>query len=120
MPVYKVKPETDYPMTAPDGANRKKKRYPSVTIPVSKEIIAALEVGKPVVVELKGTVRALESRESVDTDPYSNRNEIRVELSVVEAYPNEADEEEADDAEQKEPDMKGAIDKGLGYAKKKK
>jgi hypothetical protein len=64
MPIYKVKPEQDYPMTAPSGENRKKKRYPSVTIPVSPEIIAALEVGKPVVVELKGTVRGLESRQS--------------------------------------------------------
>lgn len=120
MPVYKVKPEPDY-MTSPVAVDKRKnkKRYPSVTIPVSKEIIAALEVGKPVVVELKGTVRGLESRESVDSDPYSNRNELRVELSVVEAYPNEADEEEADDKEQGEPDMKTAIDKGLGYPKKK-
>lgn len=117
MPVYKVKPETDYPTAMPSSVDRKKKRYPSVTIPVSKEIIAALEVGAAVVVELKGTVRGLESRESVDNDPYANRNELRVELSVVEAYPNEDDEEEADDAEEKEPDMKDAIDAGLGYKK---
>ncbi len=115
MPVYKVKPETDYPMTAPSPEGRKKKRYPSVTIPVSKEIIAALEVGKPVEVTLKGTVRGLESRESVDNDPYANRNEIRVELNVVEAYPSE--EAEDDEEEEKEPDMKDAIDKALGYKK---
>lgn len=116
MPVYKVKPETDYPTAMPAESAKKKKRYPSVTIPVSKEIIAALEVGKSVVVELKGTVRGLESRESVDNDPYANRNELRVELSVVEAYPSEAEEEAADKAE---PTMKDAIDAKLGYTKKK-
>lgn len=114
MPIYKVKPEPDYSM--PTVGEKKRKRNPSVTIPVSKEIIAALEVGKPVVVELKGTVRGLESRESVDSDPYANRNEIRVELSVVEAYPSEEVEEEA---EAKEPSMKDAIDAGLNYTKKK-
>lgn len=112
MPVYKVKPEPDY-MTSPQPASKGKKRYPSVTIPVSKEIIAALEVGKPVEVTLKGTVRGLESRESSDSDPYSNRNELRVELSVVEAYPSEAEEEKV------EPDMKDTIDAKLGYGKKK-
>src|SRR4051812_10215441 len=65
MPIYKVKPESDYPFTAMPGKGEKnKKRYPSVTIPVSPEIIAALEVGGDVVVELKGKVRALESRQS--------------------------------------------------------
>lgn len=119
MPVYKVKPEQDYPMAISSAERKKEKRYPSVTIPVSPEIIAALEVGGDVVVELKGKVRALESRQSTESDPYSNRNELRVELRLVEAYPNEDAEEEADDKEQKEPDMKSAIDKGLGYAKKK-
>lgn len=119
MPTYKVKPEADYPMTAPESSKKKGKRYPKVYIPVSPEIIAALEVGGPVVVELKGKVVGMESRKSSDGSPYSNKNEIQVELRVVEAYPNEAGEEEADDAEQKEPDMKSAIDKGLGYPKKK-
>lgn len=116
MPTYKVKPENDYP-TAIEPTDKRKKRYPSVTIPVSAEIIAALEVGGDVVVELKGKVRALESRQSTESDPYSNRNELRVELRLVEAYPNEDAEEEADD--KKAPDMKSAIDKGLGYGKKK-
>lgn len=120
MPTYKVKPENDYPMTVESSSKKKEKRYPSVSIPVSPEIIAALEVGGDVVVELKGKVRGLESRQSVDNDPYSNRNELRVELRVVEAYPSEDAEEEADDAETKEPDMKDAIDKGLGYEKAKK
>lgn len=116
-PVYEVKPEADYPMTAPGGMEkRKKKRYPTVTIPVSKEIIAALEIDKPVVVELKGTVRGLETRESSDSDPYNNRKELRIELSVVEAYPSEEEEEAAED----KTDMKGAIDKALGYDKAKK
>jgi len=112
VPTYKVKPENDYPM-AIDSTAKKKKRYPTVTVPVSPEIIKALEVGKPCFVELKGTVRALESRQSSDSDPYSNRNELRIELREVEAYPSEDVEEK----EEKEPDMKGAIDKGLGYKK---
>jgi hypothetical protein len=119
VPVFKVKPENDYPIAVDSAERRKKKRFPTVSIPVSPAIIAALEVGKPVVVELKGTVRGLESRQSADADPYMNRNELRVELRVVEAYPSEDDEEEADDAEQKEPSMKDAIDKGLGYGKAK-
>lgn len=114
MPTYKVKPEQDYPMAmSSESSAKKKKRYPSVTIPVSPEIIKALEVGGEVVVELKGTVRGLESRQSTDNDPYSNRNELRVELRVVEAYAGEASDEE----DEKEPDMKDAIDKGLGYSK---
>lgn len=119
MPTYKVKPETDYPMTAESSAKKKEKRYPTVYIPVSPEIIAALEVGSQVVVELKGKVVGLESRQSSDPGSYNNKNEIRVELRVVEAYPNEDAEEEADDAETKEPSMKDEIDAKLGYAKKK-
>ena len=117
MPKYTVKPENDYPAPiASNGPTKRKKTYPSVSIPVSPEIIAALEVGKPVTVELQGTVRGLESRQSTDNDPWSNRNELRVELRMVEAYPGEDAEE--DDAEGEKDDMKGAIDKGLGYAKK--
>lgn len=119
MPVYKVKPETDYPMEATSPAKRKEKRYPKLYIPVSPEIIAALELGGQVVVELNGKVVGMESRKSEDGGPYSNKNEIQVELRVVEAYPSEDAEEEADDAETKEPSMKDAIDEKLGYAKKK-
>lgn len=115
MPTYKVKPEPDYSCAVP-AEKSKKKRYPSVTIPVSPEIIAALEVGGQVVVELKGTVRGLESRQSTDNDPYSNRNELRLELRVVDAYAGEEADEEEDE---KEPSMKDAIDAGLGYSKKK-
>src|SRR5207248_1658873 len=110
--------EADYP-TAIESGKKKEKRYPSVTIPVSPEIIAALEVGGQVVVELKGKVRGLESRQSTDNNPYDNRNELRVELRTVEAYASEDDEEEADDAAKPEPTMKDAIDEKLGYAKKK-
>jgi hypothetical protein len=116
MPVYNVKPEQDYPMAVESPARKKEKRYPTVTVPVSPEIIAALEVGGDVVVELKGKVRALESRQSTDNDPYANRNEMRVELRVVEAYPSE-EEEEAEETK-KEPSMKDAIDEKLGYTKK--
>jgi hypothetical protein len=66
---------------------RKQEALPDRHIPVSPEIIAALEVGGDVEVTLKGTVRGLESRQSTDNDPYNNRNELRVELRVVEAYP---------------------------------
>jgi len=114
VPVYRVKPEQQQYPTAVEPSAKKKKSYPSVTIPVSKEILDALEVGGQVVVELKGTVRGLESRQSTDNDPYSNRNELRMELRVVKAYPGEDAEEESDE---KEPDMKEAIDKGLGYSK---
>jgi hypothetical protein len=116
MPTYKVKPEQDYPITAMPGKGEKnKKRYPTVNIPVSPEIIAALKVGGDVEVTLKGKVRGLESRQSTDNDPYNNRNELRVELRVVDAYQAEggADDEE----EEAEPTMKDAIDKGLGYKK---
>ena len=119
MPTYKVKPETDYPgMCCPsDSASTKKKekRYPTVYVPVSPEIIAALEIDGQVTVELKGKVVGLESRQSSDGAAYNNKNEIRVELRVVEAYPGEDAEE--DDADEKEPDMKDAIDEGLGYKK---
>jgi hypothetical protein len=114
MPTYKVKPEQDYGCAVPaESSKKKQKRYPTVSIPVSPEIIKELEVGGQVVVELKGTVRGLESRQSADNDPWSNRNELRVELRVVEAYASEDAEEE----DEKEPDMKDAIDKGLGYSK---
>src|SRR5690349_21732780 len=82
VPKYVVKPESDYPM-ALEAPKKGKKRYPSVTIPVSPEIIKALKVDGPVVVELKGTVRSLESRQSADSDPYMNRNELRIEVRQV-------------------------------------
>jgi hypothetical protein len=55
--------------------------------PGVKEIIAALEVDGPVVVELKGFVQKLQSSEASGGDSYDNRTEIRVELRQVEAYP---------------------------------
>lgn len=114
MPTYKVKPEPDYGCAPVESSKKKRKRYPTVCIPVSPEIIAALEVEGDVEVVLKGKVRALESRQSADSDPWSNRNELRMELRVVEA---EAGEAADDEEEQSEPDMKDAIDAGLGYKK---
>jgi len=113
VPIYKVKPEPNHSMAIEPSPKKKEKTYPTVNIPVSPEIIAALEVGGQVVVELKGKVAGLESRQSSDNDPWGNRNELRMELRVVEAYPGE----DAEEQEEKEPDMKDAIDKGLGYAK---
>ena len=116
MPSYKVKPEPDYASCPVPVESRKKKekRYPTVCIPVSKEIIAALEVGNQVTVTLTGKVRGLESRQSADSDPWSNRDELRMELRMVDAEAGEASDDE-DDAP--EPSMKDAIDKGLGYKK---
>jgi hypothetical protein len=79
----------DYPMAMPESsAKKKEKRYPTVCIPVSPEIIAALEVGGEVEVTLKGTVRGLESRQS-PTTTRTQPNELRVELRVVDAEPGE-------------------------------
>jgi hypothetical protein len=94
---------------------KKEKRYPTVCIPVSKAIIDALEVGGAVTVTLTGKVRGLESRQSADSDPWSNRDELRMELRMVDAEVGDAPEDDEDEAE---PTMKDAIDKGLGYAKK--
>ncbi len=114
MPTYKVKPEQDHYPEAMEAPRKKEKRYPSVTIPVSKEIIAALEVGGKVKVELVGKVVGLESRQSTEPSPWANRDEMRMELRVVEAYPEEGGDDEEDTPE---PTMKDAIDKGLGYSK---
>lgn len=117
MPAYKVKPEPDYSCPMPVEKRKKEKRYPTVCIPVSKEIIDALEVGGAVTVTLQGKVRGLESRQSADSDPWSNRDELRMELRLVDAEPGE--EAGEDDDEAPEPTMKDAIDAGLGYTKKK-
>lgn len=118
MPVYKVKPEKNYGPVATDSAEPNKKTYPSVCIPVSPEIIAALEVGAPVTVTLQGIVQGLESRQSTGNDPWANRNELRVELRVVEADPGE--EQADDDGDEPEETMESAISKGLGYEKAEK
>lgn len=116
MPKYNVKPESNTP-GAIASPSKKEKTYPSVCIPVSPEIIAALEVGGDVEVVLRGKVAGLESRQSNNTnDSWMNRNELRVELRVVEADPADAAEEEE---EEPEKSMKDAIDEGLGYSKKK-
>jgi hypothetical protein len=117
MPTYKVKPEPDYPIETASPSKNGAKRYPRIYIPVSPEIIAALEVGGPVVVEMKGSVAGLEESQRADS-PNGGRCELQVELREVTAYPTEA-EEEAAETDKKEPGMKGAIDKGLGYAKVK-
>lgn len=116
MPIYKVKPEknsTDAPAMVGEGS--KKKRYPTVYMPVSKEILDALELDGPVTVTLTGTVRGL--RSSQDQYKPEGSNELTVEIRQVEAYPTEKDEEAAEE-ETPEETMGDAIDKGLGYAKK--
>lgn len=118
MPLYKVKPEKDsYQNAIPAPEGKPKKRYPTVCVPASPELIAALEVGGPVTIELTGIVQGLESRQSTESDPWSNRNEIRVELRTVEANPGDDMEEDADEGEADDETMADAIDKGLGYKK---
>lgn len=120
MPLYKVKPEKDnYPSPVNVGGGKPKKRYPTVTVPASPELIAALEVGGPVTIELTGFVQGLESRQSTESDPWANRNEIRVELRTVEANPGDDMEEDAAEGETDDETMADAIDKGLGYKAKK-
>lgn len=108
MPKYSVKPETYGEVCAPK-AGKSKKHYPTVWIKASAEIIKALEVGKPAVVTLKGVVVGLSSNERPD----ERRHEFTLELREVEAYTDG----KAKYDDEKEPDMKGAIDKALGYAK---
>lgn len=117
MPTHKFKPEPQYPVAQPEQKKRKK-TFPTVSIPVSSEIIAALKVGGEAHVVLKGTVRGLEWRQSGDTnDPWSNRNELRMELRLIDAEPGEALED--DEAEPAETTMQEEIEKGLGYLKGK-
>jgi hypothetical protein len=89
MPTYKVKPEQDYPI---DGrafgkGEKNKKRYPTSPSRSRRRSSRRSRWAVDVEVTLKGKVRGLESRQSTDNDPYNNRNELRVELRVVEAYP---------------------------------
>lgn len=118
MALYKVKPEKDnYANAIPAPEGKSKKRYPTVCVPASPELIAALEVGGPVTIEITGFVQGLESRQSTESDPWANRNEIRVELRTVEANPGDDMAEDADEGENDDETMADAIDKGLGYKK---
>lgn len=119
MAIYKVKPEGDYPSPVNTTSGKPKKRYPTVCVPASPELIAALEVGGAVTIELTGFVQGLESRQSTESDPWANRNEIRVELRTVEAYPGEDMAEDSAEGEKDDETMADAIDKGLGYKAKK-
>ena len=67
--------------------------YRQIRIPANKEI-DALEVGKPVTIELKGKVIMLESRQQ---DKGKGRQEFEVEVSSVEAYAENEFSELADD-----------------------
>jgi len=111
MPTYRVKPEPDYNATVA-AESQKKKRYPIVYVKASPEIIDALEVGEAAIVTLKGKIIGL----TAETREQGGRHELQIELREVEAYPVEGGE---DEPEEKEPTMKDAIDKGLGYGKKK-
>jgi hypothetical protein len=70
------------------------------------------------VVELKGTVRGLESRESWWRPVRQQERDPRRALGRSRPTPEE--EEESADAKKGEPTMKDAIDEKLGYNKAKK
>lgn len=123
MPKYIVKPENDMPTTVA-GSAKGEKRYPTVYMPVSQEIVDALAVGDAVEVTLKGKVSALSS----DKGSKQERHNLTVELREVEAYPDDAAEGADDAAEgegqdggkggkKKKNSMKDEIDQGLGYQK---
>lgn len=122
MPKYVVKPEDNTPTAIGDSA-KAEKRYPTVYLPVSQEIVDALAVGDAVEVTLKGKVSALSS----DKGSKSERHNLTVELREVEAYPDDAAEGADDAAEgegsgnggakKKKGTMKDEIDQGLGYQK---
>lgn len=117
MPKYKVQPE---PMGGAIPTSSKEKRYPTVYLPVSQEIIDANPVDTDVEVTILGKVIAVRS----DKD----KNEITVELHEVDCYPDDAAEGADDAAEgegqdggkgakKKRNSMKDEIDQGLGYQK---
>lgn len=125
MPVYKVKPEkNDGPAMV--AASPSKERYPTVTVQVSPEILDALEVDQDAEVTLRGKIVGLSSNKGDIWGGGGNgdRCELRIELHEVEAEPADGEPAESaegtDDSETDEPEetMGGAIDKGLGYAKK--
>lgn len=111
MPKYTVKPEKNSPETAMPSSP-KKDRYPTVTVQVSPEIIDALEIDQAAEVILRGKIVGLMSNKGEGYP--GDRDEIRIELREVEAYPDEEGAEE----EEPEETMAGAIDKALGYGKK--
>ena len=83
MPRYKVPPEPDYGMSMPASGNkRKKKRQPTVCIPMNPEWLAKMKVGAAIEVELRGKVVGIEKRE----DETESRNEIRLALDSVDYY----------------------------------
>ncbi len=97
MPTYKVKPETFGVVSAAEPS-KAKPYYPTVYLPVSKEIIKKLAVGKKVKLILAGEVEVLESRESEATGSKSvEKHEVRISLRAVELSANNAYEEMADD-----------------------
>jgi hypothetical protein len=68
--------------------------FRQIRIPVNKEIIDALAIGDVAELTLKGKIISLESRE---TEKGKGRKEIEIELSSVEAYPENEFSELADD-----------------------
>lgn len=121
MPKYVVKPEDNTPTAI--GSGKAEKRYPTVYLPVSQEIVDALAVGDAVEVTLKGKVSALSS----DKGSKQERHNLTVELREVEAYPDDAAEGADDAAEgegesdnggkKKKNSMQDEIEQGLGYTK---
>jgi len=106
-----VKPEDNGAMAVSGSSSKTEKRYPTVYLPVSQQIINALAVGDAVEVTLKGKVSALSS----DKGSKSERHNLTVELREVEAYPDDSATEDSETPAEKKKGMKEEIDEGLGY-----
>lgn len=116
MPKYKVKPESGPGMPVSTDSAKAEKRYPTVYLPVSQEIIDANPVDTDVEVTLLGKV--------VATRADKDKNEITIELREVDCYPDDAADGADDAAEgegnggkKKKNSMQDEIEQGLGYQK---
>lgn len=105
---YKVEPEkNDGSMTLSGNGKKREKTWPKITIPVSPEIVSALEMDGDCEICLVGKVTGLRSNQG---GWEGDRNEVTLELREVEVY--EGEERPGDDGE--EPgSMEDAISREL-------
>lgn len=105
---YTVEPEKQDGLVAPSNGNKKReKSWPKITVPVSPEIVAALEMDGDCEICLIGKVTGLRSNQG---GWEGDRTEVTIELREVEVY--EGEERPGDDGE--EPDsMEAAISREL-------
>ena len=99
MPTYQVPPEPDYAEAMPSsGSKRKKKRQPTLFIPVGPELMKEMKMGMAAKVTMKGKVMGMDMHENEK----ESRHEIRFAVDSVESYSGkEAEVEEVmDDGEE--------------------